>query len=54
MCAGTALNDINHGKKVFPSSGFFKYSASVREVSITSSSGVWLEFSSRVLFFLYF
>lgn len=49
-----ALRDANHGKKVIRSSGFFKFSDSVKEVSGASSFGVWLELSSSVLFFLYF
>lgn len=49
-----ALKDVNHGKKIIPSSGFFKFVDYVKEVSGASSSHVWLELSSSVLFFLYF
>lgn len=64
VCAVMALRDINHDKELIPSSGFFKSSNSVKgkvfgarsfNTSLNiSSSGVWLEFSSNVLFFLYF
>lgn len=59
-----ALREVNHNKEVIPSPGFFKSSNSVKgkvfgarnfNTSLNiSSSGVWLEFSSNVLFFLYF
>lgn len=49
-----ALKDVNHGKKIIPSSGFFKFLDYVKEVSGASSSRVWLELNSSVLFFLYF
>lgn len=38
-----ALKDVNHGKKIIPSSGFFKFVDYVKEVSGASSSHVWLE-----------
>lgn len=64
VCAVMALRDVNHSKELIPSSGFFKSSNSVKgkvfgarsfNASLNIlSSGVWLEFSSNVLFFLYF
>lgn len=49
-----ALKDVNHGKKIILSLGFFKFLDYVKEVSSASSSCVWLELNSSVLFFLYF